>query len=467
MKIKKNIIELLIIIFLLVVSGILLFNWVSQYTINQLETTRMNRAHQALYSLQPYFFKKPLFPNFKQWMLDLEKNKIERFSLGYLIPTPFIFFLGDIAGFKLTHIIASMVSCFFIYLIIRKYFKYSFLNAIFSIVLLLSSYGFVFLSTHTILDHFVFMFFFAFVYFYFKEKIFLGSLFYFLAIFSKDPRIILASIPAIALFLLLFDKEKLKNKKNWFIFLFYSMIFLYLQSLSPGSSIDRFPFGFGTTKTSIQPGLFSYFKSINFNNFYYVFLTAPILSTIGFLGMADFFKGKVLKVEKLLLLSFIAISLIYLSATTAAKHYIYFVFPFLALFSSRFLKKLSFKSLLFISLISLMILSYQIKNPFYLKRLSLAEVEQLRQDLLPYSRDGYIISPGFDWGRYFHNKTYHYVWDVEWSDSIEEMPSYVVDNIGLLVLLEENIAEFKGWSRSEDYHLIRVYDDYMFFAPIQ
>ena len=472
MRVRKNIIELVIIIFLLFVCGILLFTWANKYTINQLETTRMSRAHQALYSLKPYFFskkqnffKKPLFSNFTSWMIDLEKNKIERFSLGYLIPAPFIFFLGDIPGFKLAHIIASLISCFFIYLIIRKHFKYSFLNAFFTLLILLSSYGFLFLSTHTVLDHFVFVFFFAFVYLYFKDKIFLAAFLYFLAVFSKDPRIILASAPAIIIFLLLFDNEKFKQKKNWFIFLLFSMIFLYLQSLSPGSSIDRFPFGFGTSKNSFQPGLFAYFKSINFNNLYYVFLTAPVLSTIGFLGIADLFNKKILKIEKLLLLTFISISLIYLSATTAAKHYIYFTFPFLALFASRYLKKLNIKSILFISCISLLLLSHQIKNPIYLKRLSLVEVESLRQELLPYSKDGYIISPGFDWGRYFHNKSYHYVWDVEWSDSIEDMPPYVVNNIGLLVLSEEHFPEFKSWSQSDKYHLIKVYDDYLFFAP--
>jgi len=460
----RKIREYLFIIIILFFCGLLIFSWVNKYAIARLEDTRMIRAHQALYSFRPYF------PDFLQWIKDLKKNGIVEFSLGYFLPAPLMFCLGDIAGFKLAHILASLTTVFFIFLILRNHFKYSFKNTLLTIVLLLTSYGFVFLSTYTVLDQFAFMFFFIFIYLYFQEKIFWAGLAYVLAIISKDPRIILASVPALATFIYFFDKKKLKDKKNWFFFAACILIFLLIQSTSQGALIDSFPFGLIRSGSASSPKLSHFFSRFRLIHLYGVFFTAPVLTITAILGLADLLKNKVLKIEKMLLLSFFSIFFIYLSAAVSGLHYIYFVFLFLALFSARYLKKASLLQSIVLCLLSGLVLFSSLQKPIYFKRPKISDLERIKIELLPYSNEGFILFHGLDWGRYFHGRRFGNVWDWEWSIStgkIGELPLYVEKNIKLVVIPQELFFVFDNWERSKDYRLVKVFDDWLFFIPVQ
>lgn len=422
-----------------------------------------------------FIFFPPYFPKFHQWINDLAKNKIDELSLGYILPMPLMFFLGDIAGFKLAHILASLITVFLIFLILREQFKYSFTVSLLSVLLLLSSYGFIFLMTHTTLDQIAFMFFFAFIYLYFKDKKFFAGLVYLFAILSKDPRIILASVPAVVIFILFFDRQELKSRKNWLIFIFLLTIFLIVQKFSQGpivdSFIDGFPFRLGESNSkSYISNFFSDFNKFHFQHLYRVLFTGPVLTILGFLGLVNFLKGKMLKIEKALLLSFTSIVLLYFSARDSGQHYIYFVFPFLTLFSARYLKKTSLLENIAVCLLSLIFLCFSLQNPIYFKRLKISEVEKLRIELLPYSNKGFILSHGFDWGRYFHNQKFGNIWDWEWSGStneIKKLPPYVENNIALVAVKKSNFSIFSNWVRAKEFRLIKVYQDWFFFIPIE
>lgn len=457
MKIKYR--EYILLLFVLLLSGYLLFKWTIGYTVSTLEDTRMIRAHQFIYSIKPYLTK-PI-----EWFKDIAKNGIGVFSLGYILPAPLMLLLGDIAGFKITHILAALLTVFFIYLIIRKIFKYNIKTAWFSVLLLLTSYGFVYLSTYTTLDPIAFMFFFMFIYYYYKNNILVAGLTFLFALISKDPRVVLATAPGLLLFVFLFDRGKLKIKRNWFIVFGLLFIFLLIQKyLSGPNQVDAFPFG-----TAPNSDFFNTYKAtFNFDHVYGALITAPVLVVVAVLGLANILKNQSLVQEKLIILCFIPLVWAYYSTCSCAPHYIYFTFPFLTLFAAKYINKNSFSNNLLFFILSLAFFIFSLAKPIYFTRLSLDEVSKLRQELLPYANKGYILSHGFDWGLYFHDRKWGNIWDWEWSDTADNigiLPSYVINNIGLICVNERNIDAFTNWPSAPNYQFIKIYKDWLFFIP--
>lgn len=461
MLFKRKNTEYYFLICLLIVIGLLLFFWSGRYTIGYLEDLRMTRAHQFLYSVKPYFLK-PL-----AWAKDLEKNKIYVFSLGYLLPAPLMLILGDIPGFKLAHILASMITVGFLYLILRKNIKYKPRTCFYALILLLTSYGFLYLSTFATLDAICFMFFFMFIYFYLNKQFFLACLFYFCAMISKDPRIILPTLIGLFVFVFVFDRKKLKSKSNWIVMISFFLVFLLVQKFMAGQlKVDAFPFG-----TADNSDFFHYLKPFNWNHIYGIMMTAPILFTVSILGMLNFYKKPFIKAELIILFSFFPLFLIYLASPSGSSHYIYFVFLFFTIFSARFIDNNSSVKNTSICVISLFFLVFLLIKPIYFSRLSLKEVSNLRQELLPYSNEGFILSRGFDWGLYFHGQRFGNIWDWRWvtgtGNEIKNVPDFVITNLQLIAVPQSYSDIFFNWPQSNSFRLLKIYKNWLFFVPLQ
>jgi len=427
----------------------------SGWIISRLEMTKLRRAFNASKTLVDYF------PDIGRWFSDLDKNGVSGFSLNYILPAPLLYFFDEEIGFKIFFAIFGGLNACFVYFFINKVFrpknKKEKLALLLSPLILVFSYGFSVLSGLCLMDPSMVFFLLLSLYLFYQKKYFLFGLALTTGVFCKNP--ILAIVPGLFLYLLLFRRKLLLKKELWLA----AIAGQGLRGLVNWLQGETFNLQNFFPKPPVY-----LLDQLHFNHLKNVFLTAPVLVLFGILG---FFNLTDKEREKLrpVFFSFFSLGILYFSAYTNGSHYIYFLFPFLAIPAYGFLRKISLREMVILLLLSIavFVISYQ-EEPIY-HRFHKKNLPQLKKIFQENLKEGEIVltHPGV-WDYYFGEGLYSVTKDIEWFGSPyitqADIPEYRIEQAGIIILEKPLINDLAQWEYFDQFQFKKEIDHWYVFV---
>jgi 4-amino-4-deoxy-L-arabinose transferase-like glycosyltransferase len=455
---KKNLLKFLPYIFLFSLSVALSYSKTSGWVVSSLEMLKLRRSFNAAQTLFKYF------PNIIKWFLKLRENGVEIFSLVYILPAPFLYFLGEEYGLKLFYSVFGGLNAAFSYFFILKIFKPSNkkhkIAAFLSILMLVLSWGFSALSGLCLMDPVMVFFMLASFYFFIKEKYFWFGAFFTLSTLSKDP--VFTVIPGFIIYALIYQKRLFKNKKIWLSILINLALFLGIKKLA--HSGGRFALE-NTKPIMTSPQMISSFYFVHLKN---IFISAPIILIFGILGMFNLTKNEKSRLM-FLVLAVLSMAFFYFSAITKGVHYIYFTFPFLAIFSYVFLRKVKLKNLFIIFFLNalIFIFSYYYEPIFSrFHKTNIPEVKAIVESSL--EKGEFIITHAGVWDYYLWHKPYAVIKDIEWYGDVDinksKIPQGYIDNTSVILIKQSQLNQLAKWNYIDDFKLVKQVENWVIFT---
>jgi len=453
---RNTILQYLSYLFLFVLSVFLSYAKTSAWVVSTLEMTKLRRAFNASQT----FFK--YFPDILKWFLSLKKNGVKFFSLTYILPMPFLYFWGEEYGLKLFYSVFGGLNAVFIYFFINQFFDpkttKARVSAFSSALMLILSFGFSALSGLCLMDPVMVFFLFLSFYFFIKDKYFWFGIMFTLSALAKGP--VLASAPGFALYILIFKRKILKNKHLWISTFLGAVVYFGIKNLMQSSDLQ-----------SIQPSLSTYSVStlnkFHFNHLKDVFISMPVLTIAGILGLFNL-TNKSKKMISVIIFSLLSLMVFYFSARTNGEHYIYFMFPFLALLSFFFFKKISLKNIFILFIINLIIFVFSwriepIFSRFHKKNLS--EMKEIVEANL--QEDEFILTHGGVWDYHLWHQPYAVIKDFEWYGSADirktKVPKGYVENTGVIIIPKSMVNQLAEWKYFDQFYFTKQIEDQFIF----
>jgi len=455
---KKKVFNFLLYFFIFILSVFLSISKTSGWIISSLEMLKLRWAFNTSKTFVIYF------PNILQWLLNLDKNGVGQFSLNYILSAPLLYIFDEEIGFKMFFAIFGGLNAVFVYFLINKIFKpknikekiASFLSSL----LLVFSWGFSALSGLCLMEPSMTFFLLLAFYFFLQGKYFLFGIFVTIGALCKMP--VLAIAPGLFIYIFLFKRKLFTNKKLLLsglsgFFLFFGInVFVVKNVIAPQWILaDAIP----------SPAVMG---SFGFSHLKNLFVSAPILTILGVLGLFNLNK-KERDILLPVLFSLISLTFFYFSASTRGSHYIYFLLPFLAIFYFFFLRGLSIKNILVLFLINLVIFIYSFKyepvfTGFHKKNLPQL-IEIVNANLLP---GEFILTHAGVWDYYIWGKPYSIIKDIEWYGSSDilrsDIPSGYIENSGIIILEKPTLNKLFLWPYFDQFQFEKEIDNWYIFT---